>query len=158
MTFTLLAQFCQLVWFGVLLERERETGAWDSKMSRCGLSSFNLFSALTCGLAASDQKRRSITTPALNPNASARCRLADEHASASATASTPSAWASTWPPACCRQPSILERAVHLHDLHHLLQCRHTRSSSYVTWHCQALPSSVLTISASSRARHPSVCP
>ena len=94
-TFALLPQFCQLVRFGCVVERERDRHM-GLKMSKCGFSSLNLFSALTWSARCprSHPKRRSIATPALNPNAPARCRLAGEYASASATASAPSASAS----------------------------------------------------------------
>ena len=75
------------------LERDRHMGV---EMSKCGFSSLNLFSALTWSARCprSHHKRRSIATPALSPNAPARCRLVDEYASSSATASAPSASAS----------------------------------------------------------------
>ena len=91
------------------------------KMSKCGLSSFNLFSALTWSARCprSHPKRRSIATPALDPNAPARCWLAGECASASATAPAPSASASHLSSGMLSSTTILDRAVHLHDLHHL---------------------------------------
>ena len=49
-------------------------------MSKCGFSSLNLFSALTWSARCprSYPNRMSIDTPALNPNAPARCQQADE--------------------------------------------------------------------------------
>ena len=82
-------------------------------MGRYGFSSLNRFRALTWSASRprSHPKRRSIATPALKPNAPARCwNLAGEYASASATASAPN-----WSLACCRQPPNLVQVAHLDD-------------------------------------------
>ena len=94
-TFALLPQFCQFVWVGVSQSKKRDKHM-GLKMSECGLSSLILFSALTWSARKlrSHPNRRSIATPALSPNAPARCRLVDEYNSVSATALTPSALAS----------------------------------------------------------------
>ena len=63
-----------------------------SRWSAHGVPPLLVPTRLGCGeVLRSHPKRRSISTPALNPNAPARCRLADEYVSASATASAPSA-------------------------------------------------------------------
>ena len=79
----------RLAW-RVAVERDKHMGL---KMSKCGFSPLNLFSALTWSARcpSSRPKRRSIATPALNPKAPARCRLVDEYVSTSATAPRPPA-------------------------------------------------------------------
>ena len=90
-TLALLQQFCQLVCLASCSrERAKHVGL---NMGKCVFSSFNLFSALTWSARCprSHPKRRSVATPALNPNAPARCWLAGECASSSATPSAPRA-------------------------------------------------------------------
>ena len=95
---TLLQQFCQSN-SGFMLsacnwEKAKHMGL---RMSKCGVSTLNLFLALTWSASSprSHPKGRSIATPALKPKAPAhRWNLAGEYASANATESAPSAPAS----------------------------------------------------------------
>ena len=122
----------RLAWrVAVERERERQThGTQNEQMWFLVAQPFLCFDLVGSLL---HPKRRSIATPALNPNTPARRRLVDEYDPASATASAPSASASRLSSGMLS--STIDPgsgAVYLRDLRHLLHDLHILHDVFLT--------------------------
>ena len=141
----LIQQFCQSVWLCVerlQLGESQTHGTQNEQMwflvaqPLLGLDLVSLEPQIPSQAAGPSPR------PHSTKNASARCwKLTGEKPPPVVQHQLRAPRSPAWPLACCRQPSILGRAAHLHDLRHLLHDHHLLhcASSTFPWRPSARP-------------------